>query len=184
VKITEVHYNNRRKVFSVSTAGNCLELPYSAVQPVPAKDNYVRNVYADSELGNEAFTFVLESGEEGSVHLDSVLEFNRDPEHMTNLMLYHLTLSLQKAVDASGISKRELIRRLKTSPAQFYRVLDTSSSQKSFGQIFKMLFALHHDPQILIECPPHPPDGKLGTTTRYKVSARSVNTAVAEENIS
>jgi len=45
---------------------------------------------------------------------------------MRDLLLYKLTLEAQKQVEKSPLSKRELIRRLNTSPAQFYRILDDS----------------------------------------------------------
>ncbi len=34
------------------------------------------DAYVDRELANEAFSYVLESGAEGSIHLDQVLEYN------------------------------------------------------------------------------------------------------------
>jgi hypothetical protein len=33
-------------------------------------------VFIDAELGGEAFTYVLASGREGTVHVDHVLEYN------------------------------------------------------------------------------------------------------------
>jgi len=160
-------------VFSVAAGDKILEFPYAQAEPVPAKGDYVRKVYADPELGEEAFTYVLESGAEGSVHLDAVLEVNRDPEHLQDLMLYHLTLGLQKAVEESGMSKRELIKRLKISPSQFYRLLDPCCLQKSVGQIFTILYALSRDLEVVINCPHSEKKNKKGRPTRYTVSAQT-----------
>ena len=43
-------------------------------------------VYVDPELAREAFTFVLASGKEGSVHIDHVLEYNNDPATLRDLL--------------------------------------------------------------------------------------------------
>lgn len=58
------------------------------------------------------------------MHLDQVLEYNQDPAHMRDLLLYKLTLVAQKRLAASRLSRREIIRRLGTSATQFYRLLD------------------------------------------------------------
>lgn len=173
MKITKIDYNNRRKVFSVETAKECLDFPYSQVEPRPRKGNYVRKAYVDPELGEEGFTYVLETGEEGSVHLDSVLEFNRNPDYLRDLMLYHLTLALQKAVEESGIGKRELIRLLDTSPSQLYRILDPSCSRKSLGQIFKIFYTLNRDLEVVIGSPNADREKNLGESKRYTATARS-----------
>ena len=56
-----------------------LRCPYKRLEIRPSPSNLITHVYVDKELGNEAFTYVLESGDEGSVHIDSVLEYNGDP---------------------------------------------------------------------------------------------------------
>ena len=70
--------------------------------------------FVDRELGSEGFSFVLRSGREGTVHVEQVLEYNRDPGHLRDQLLYALTLEAQKRVKASALSRRELIRRLGT----------------------------------------------------------------------
>ena len=49
-------------------------------------------------------------------------------------LLHRLTVEARKAVAESGLSKRELIRALGTSPSQFYRLLDPAYYGKSVGQ--------------------------------------------------
>jgi hypothetical protein len=36
----------------------------------------------DDELGREAFTYTLESGREGTVHVEQVLDYHRDPGYL------------------------------------------------------------------------------------------------------
>ena len=113
-------------------------------------DNRIASVYVDSELDNEAFTYELESGDEGTVHIDHVLEYNRDPRYMRDLLLYKLTLVAQEQVKNSSLSKREIIRRLGTSPAQFYRLLDQTDYRKSIDQLMALLHVLDCEVDLVV----------------------------------
>ncbi len=104
----------------------------------------------DDELGREAFTYRLKSGKEGSVHIEQVLEYNEDPAYMRDLLLYKLTLEAQKRLDQSPLSKREIIRRLDTSPAQFYRLLDQTNYRKSLDKLLVLLRVLDCDVDLVI----------------------------------
>ena len=73
-----------------------------------------------------------------TVHLDAVLEYNQDPGLLNELLLYRLTLEAREAVEESDLSKREMIRRLETSPSQFYRLLDPTYYGKSVGQLLAL----------------------------------------------
>lgn len=145
MKIKSVQYNNRRKVFSLDTDRGKMEFPYACADPQPVRGNYVREAFADPELGNEAFTYRLESGEEGAIHGDSVLEQNQDPDYLSELMLYRLTLALRETVAESPLSKREIIKKSKISAPQLYRLLNPANSRKSASQIFRVLYALNRD---------------------------------------
>lgn len=104
----------------------------------------------DQELGREAFTYVLESGDEGSVHLDQVLEYNEDPNYLRDLLIYQLTVEAKKRVDESGLSRRELARRLKTSVPQLYRLLDTTNTRKSMNQLISLLQVLDCSVDVIV----------------------------------
>ena len=140
MKIRKVKLNNRKKAFVVNTWSQSYEFPYTKAVPCPTKLNPITDVHIDKELGSEGFTFVLKDGAEGSVHIEQILEYNQDPGYMRDLLLYKLTVEAQKRVGSSGLSKREIIRRLGTSPAQFYRLLDNTNYKKS---VDKVLFLLH-----------------------------------------
>ena len=142
MKIVSVKANNRRRVFEVETPTRSYVFPYSTVVPRPSKDDRLRNVHVDEELGREGFTYVLASGVEGSVHMDSVLEYNEDPAYLRDLLVYRLTVEARRCVAASGLTKREIIRRAGTSPAQFYRLLDPSNRGKSIDKLVTLLRAV------------------------------------------
>ena len=147
MKITKVTYNNRKKSFAVKTRRGKYEYPYVRLDRELSGD-LVREVYVDRELGGEAFTYVLESGSEGTVHIDSVLDYNSDPMYIADLILYKLTLEAQKRVDESTISRNELSRRLKTSPSQFARLLDQTNYRKSFRQLVALLALLDCEVEV------------------------------------
>lgn len=139
MKIRKVLVNNRKKSFEVHTHRRTYQFPFAKLRSGPTPANLVREVYVDKELGDEGFTYILESGEEGTVHIDHVLDYNKDPTYLRELLLYRLTLEAQKQVGRSDLSKREIIRRLGTSASQFYRLLDQTNYRKSFGQLLALL---------------------------------------------
>lgn len=142
MKIRKVKINNRKKAFEVRTYKDAYDFPYAKLDTRPTPFDKIDNVYIDRELGAEAFTYVLESGKEDTIHIDRVLEYNRDPEYMRELMLYKLTVAVKTLVDNSELSKKEMIRRLNTSPSQFYRILDEDNYRKSIDQVFRLIAVL------------------------------------------
>ncbi len=150
MKILEVTPNNRKRAFEVGTPEGTYSFPYAKLDIEPSKDNPIRDVYPDPEAGCEAFTCVLESGDEDSVHLDAVLEYNRDPRIMSELLLHNLTVEALKAIEESKLSRRELIRRLGTSPSQFYRLLDPTCRGKSVGQMVALLHLLGRKVELVV----------------------------------
>jgi predicted XRE-type DNA-binding protein len=153
VKIRRVKKNNRRKAFEVSTARRTFQFPYAKLEVPLTGADVIKEVYVDKELGNEAFTYVLESGREGTIHIDHVLEYNQDPTYLRDLMLYKLTLEVQKSVEGSALSKREIIRRLGTSASQFYRLLDQTNYKKSLGQLLALLDILDCEVDVVVRHP-------------------------------
>lgn len=150
MKIAKVVPNNRKHAFEVFTRSKQYLFPYAVVKPSPSRTNRVVAAHVDAELGSEGFVYQLASGEEGVVHIDHVLEYSRDPEYMTDQLLYNLTLCAQTAVKNSELSVRELIRRLGTSPAQFYRLLDQTNYRKSMRQLLALLHLLHYDIDVVL----------------------------------
>lgn len=152
MKIRKVDANNRKGEFRVVTySGDTYVFPYVRAEPQPDSADKVADAYVDQELGREAFTYVLESGEEGSVHLDQVLEYNEDPTYLRDLLIYQLTVEAKKRVEKSGLSRRELARRLNTSVPQLYRLLDTTNTRKSLNQLVSLLQILDCNVELSVK---------------------------------
>ena len=150
MKIRGVSLNNRRKAFEVKTPTKALLFPYAKLDPPLTPDDSVVRVFVDKELGQEGFTYVLKSGREGTVHIEQVLEYNQDPRYLRDLLLYRLTLEAQKRVKTSPVAKREIIRRLGTSAAQLYRLLDQTNYRKSLDQLLSLLQVLDCDVDLVV----------------------------------
>ena len=150
MKIRSVKLNNRKKVFEVQTYSKSLAFPYAKAEPRPTATDPVNQAVVDKDIGREGFVYTLESGKEGTVHVEQVLEYNQDPAHLRDLLLYKLTIEAQKRLDASGLSKREIVRRLGTSATQLYRLLDQTNYRKSVDQVLNLLHVLDCDVDLVV----------------------------------
>lgn len=150
MKIQSVTHNNRKRSFLVKASKKLFQLPYSKVEPQPSAADPIARVFVDKELGSEGFTYVLESGKEGTVHGEQVLEYNQDPHYLRDTLLYKLTIEAQRRVEAIPLSKREMIRRLGTSATQFYRLLDQTNYRKSVDQLLSLLHVLDCEVDLLV----------------------------------
>jgi len=144
MKICSVSINNRRKEFSIVTrSGETYSYPYAEADPRPEPENRIEEVFVDKELGNEAITYILKSGHDGSIHMEQILEYNEDPNYMAELLTYKLTLEARKRIETCGLSRRQVAKRLKTSVPQLYRLLDPANSGKSINQLVTLLHVLN-----------------------------------------
>ena len=150
MKIRSVTHNNRKKVFEVKTSTKKLVFPFTKTDPTPTIQDPVTALSVDPEAGREAFTYTLHSGRSGTVHVEQVLEYNQDPSYLRDQLLYRLTLEAQKRMDDSGLSKREIVRRLGTSAAQLYRLLDQTNYRKSVDQVLALLQVLNCDVDLVV----------------------------------
>jgi hypothetical protein len=150
MKIRSVTHNNRKKAFIVKTSSKSLLFPYAKSDPQPGPEDPIAEVFVDKELGREAFSYVLASGAEGTVHIDQVLEYNQDPNYLKDALLYQLTIEAQQRIEASPLSKREIIRRLGTSATQFYRLMDQTNYRKSVGQLLSLLQILDCEVDLVV----------------------------------
>jgi hypothetical protein len=150
MKIRSVVHNNRKKAFEVRTSTQQLVMPFSEADPTPTSEDPIVDLFIDPEAGREAFTYELRSGKTGTVHIEQVLEYNRDPAYVRDLLLYRLTLEARKRIADTPLSKREIIRRLRTSPAQLYRLLDQTNSRKSVDQMLALLQVLNCDVDLVV----------------------------------
>ncbi len=150
MKIRSVSANNHRRAFELRTAAGVLSYPYVNADPRPTPDDRIARLYVDDELAREGFTFVLESGREGTVHIEQVLEYNEDPGFLRDAILYRLTIEARTRIAASPLARREMIRRLDTSATQFYRLLDPTDYRKSIDQLVKLLHIVGCDVDLVV----------------------------------
>lgn len=152
MKIRNVEMNNRKNEFTVTTrSGSVYVFPYSKADPYPKSDNRIKKLFVDKDFANEAFTYLLESGEEGSIHIEQILEYNDDPTYYAELLIYKLSLEARQRVEKSDLSRRQIARRLSTSVPQLYRLLDPSNSRKSIRQLIALLHVLDCDLNLVVK---------------------------------
>lgn len=142
MKIRSVDLNLRQKAFIVTTASSILPFPFSKLDPQPTSRDPIVRVYVDPELAMSGFTYILRSGKENSVVLDQVLEYNRDPDYLRKIVLHKMTIHARKLLSESKASRREIIRRMDSSPTQFYRLIDATFYNKTIDQMVRLLSAL------------------------------------------
>jgi Cro/C1-type HTH DNA-binding domain len=150
MKIRAVAPNNRRRVFEVRLASRVLSFPYAKANPRPSSGDPVETLGVDEEVAREAFWYVLASGARGYVHVEQVLEYNLDPSYMRDQLLYRLTLEAQRQLAKSPLARREIIRRLGTSAAQFYRLVDQTNYRKSIDHVLALLQVLECKVELVI----------------------------------
>lgn len=150
MKITSVKVNNRKRAFEVGSRRGTWSYPFAKCEPPPASSDPIAELFIDPELAREGFTYRLRSGEEGCVLMDWVLEYNEEPGYMRNMLLYKLTMEASERVEASPLSKREIMRRLGTSPAQFYRLLDTTNYRKTVDKMLALLQVLDCEVEVTV----------------------------------
>ena len=151
MKIERIEPDNRRKEFHLVTDGGAeFTFPYARAVPSPTPDDRLTSVYIDEELGREAFTYLLQSGREGSVHLEQVLDYNEEPDYLADLLLYRLTVEAIRRIEESQLSRRQIARQLHTSVPQLYRLLDPANSGKSMKQLVALLHLLGCDVDVVV----------------------------------
>src|SRR5437899_8106530 len=150
MKLRHAIANNRKAQLELTTrSGRMLPISYAKLVPRPSRVNRIREVYVDKELGSEAVTYVLESGHEGSVHIDHALEYNQAPSYLAELLIHKLTVEARRRAKRAGLSRRELARRLGTSVPQLYRLLDPAHTRKSLRQLVGLLHLLDCDVRLV-----------------------------------
>lgn len=151
MKITNIDVNNRKKNFLLNSRDTIYCFPFANMEPMPVKNNKLKKFWIDDDFGGEAFSYQLENGSSGTVHIEQVLEYNRDPNYMTEVLLYQLTLKAQREVATSKLGAREIIRRLGTSPTQYYRLLDQTNYTKSINKMINLFQVLGCEVDVVLK---------------------------------
>ena len=151
MKIKDVQTNNHKKAFEITTSnGQGFEFPYSQLKLKPSPKNPIAGVEVDKELGKEAFTYTLQSGDSDTVHIDHVLHYVQAPSYVRELWMHQLSLELQRVVNRQNVAKNELQRRMGTSASQFNRLLDPNNTRKSIDQMLELFSACECDVDVTI----------------------------------
>lgn len=152
MKIRSVAINNRKNQIELTArSGKTFPVPYARLDPRPTATDRVCEAFVDRELANEAVSYVLESGAEGAVHIEQALEYNQDPGYLADLLAHQLTAAALQRIDSSGLSRRELARRLNTSVPHLYRLLDPARKKKNISQLVSLLHVLDCDVQLVVK---------------------------------
>ncbi len=157
MKIRRATANNRKAQLELTVySGQVFPFPYAKLEPRPSASDRIHRIYVDKELGKEAATYVLESGSEGTVHIEQALEYNEDPGYLSELLVHKLTVEALRRVETSDLSRRAIARRLRTSVPQLYRLLDTTNQRKSIKQLVSLLHVLDCDVELVVNDRPAP----------------------------
>lgn len=151
MRIKKVVANNRKAQLELTvTSGKMYPFPYARLEVPPTPDNKIQNIYIDHELADQGVTYTLASGEEGSLIIEQALEYNQDPTYVSKMFLYELTLKAEEYFKKSGLSKREVARRLNTSVPQVYRLLDSNNLKKNISQMIALLNVLNCNVEVVV----------------------------------
>lgn len=140
--VRSVVLNRRKRCLDVRVGARHYTYPCSRLTGPPSDGDRIAEVFVDPEIAREGFTVRWDSGHEETVHAELVLDYNRDPGLLREQVLYALTLEARCRLADSGLARREVIRRLRTSPAQLYRLLDPTRTRKSVDQLLRLLSVL------------------------------------------
>ncbi len=149
--LSAVVSNAHKQAFEIEIEGKTpMEYSYPQCCPAPTREDAVVRVELDPELGFTGFVYFLASGSEGVVLSDHILRYNRDPAYLVDEMLYDLSCEAKLRLESSPIGIRALSRRLETSPAQIYRLVDPTNYGKTLDQMVRLLAALEAEVQLLV----------------------------------
>ncbi|MDN5871744.1 MAG: hypothetical protein L0H73_13610 [Nitrococcus sp.] len=152
MKIRNVVANNRKNEFTIVTrSGAEYPFPYSKADVRPSAKDPIDELFVDKELGNEAFTYFLKSGNQRSIHIEQVLEYNQDPRYFADLLTYKLSVEAKEGLESSALSRRQIAKRLNTSVPQLYRLLDPANTRKSMKQLVALLHILDRNVDLVVK---------------------------------
>ena len=72
----------------MATAKTWFLHPFAKLDPRPSPGDPIVKVRVDKGLAPEAVTYAQASGRERTVHIEQVLEYNKDPDFLRDRLLY------------------------------------------------------------------------------------------------
>jgi len=146
MKIKNLETNYRKKCFTITLGKKVYSLPFAKLETPPSVKNRVTDYFIEKD--GRAVVYTLESGDEDGVHLDYFLDYNKDPDYLLEMLTYNLSIAAQEAVKKSKLSKREIARKLHTSPTALLRLLDQNNYNKTINQMIKLFLVLNFSVEI------------------------------------
>lgn len=116
MRIQSVAANRHKRVFELAAEGSKFTYPFATCVPQPSPSDPLKTVVVDDELGREAFTYVLTSGHEGTVHIEQVLDYSEDPEYLRSMLVYRLALEAGRTSEKREGAQRVLGNARPVSP--------------------------------------------------------------------
>jgi len=149
-KFTRFYPDYRARVFVVHLGQRKLRYPFALLDPRPSpKDRFIRS-YGDEKLGQQAIWYVLQSGRQGFLSAEQVLTFYREPSDVKGNLLWTLTTAAIEHMKHTGLSRRQILKRLHTSSAQLDRILDASNVRKSVDGVLALLEVLGYEVEVTV----------------------------------
>jgi hypothetical protein len=148
--IERVTPNYRKRAFEVEVASGILILPFAKVDPTPSAQDRVWRLDVRNPGYDASFAYELWSGKKGSVQLDAIFDDQEDPALLRRILHDRLMEHVQARLRRSPLSKREICRRLRTSPAQLYRTLHRRKGRKSVDPLLDLLAVLGCEVEVRV----------------------------------
>jgi hypothetical protein len=87
MRIERVTASDQKTAFEILVDDEVLLFPYALLTVKPSETHRVTHVFVNPELGNEAFTYILVNGQKDTLHIDEVLEYNKDLNCLPKIMI-------------------------------------------------------------------------------------------------
>ncbi len=153
-KFTRFYADYRARAFVIHLGQRKLRYPFALLDPKPStRDRFVR-YYRDETVGQAALWYVLQSGRQGYLSAEQVLTFYREPSDSKGYVLWTLTTAAIEHMKHTGLSRRQILRRLHTSSAQLDRILDASNVRKSVDGVLALLEVLGYEVEVTVRRKP------------------------------
>ena len=149
-KFTRFYPDYRKKAFVVHLGQRKLLYPFALLTPRPSISDRMVRSFGDEKLGQEAIWYVLQSGKQGLLSAEQVLTFYREPSDVKAMVLWQLTLAAMEHIQHTGLSRRQILRRMRTSSAQLDRILDASNMRKTVDGVLALLEVLGYEVEVTV----------------------------------
>lgn len=141
---------DQRPVEDLLSLTGLVVFPFANADPALPHQDAIETLFIDTEAARAAFTYVLGSGREGTIHVEQVLEYNLDPTYLRALLLYRLTRRSPEHNRRTTVIEAEI-----DAPAQDIGCAVESPSRqtnnrKSVERLIRVLYVLGRDVDLVV----------------------------------